>query len=73
MISVRGGGSRVRNGKKGMEVGFRNGDMEENELEEGEAPLDSTIDPDIALSYLVSYFLFLLLSLNDLLLRDQWY
>lgn len=56
-----------------MEVGFRNGDMEENELEEGEAPLDSTIDPDIALSYLVSYILILLLSLNDLLLRDQWY
>lgn len=56
-----------------MEVGFQNGDMEENELEEGEAPLDSTIDPDIALSYLVSYFLILLLSLNDLLLRDQWY
>lgn len=56
-----------------MEVGFRNGDMEENELEEGEAPLDSTIDPDIALSYLVSYlFNFASLSVNDLLLRYQW-
>ena len=52
MISVRG-----ENGRKEIGLGFGRGNMEETELEEGEASLDSSIDPDIALSYLVSSFL----------------
>lgn len=51
MISV---GSR--DGRIGL--GF-DGGMEETELEEGEAccyNIDSTIDPDVSLSYLVSFF-----------------
>ncbi|XP_027117031.2 cysteine-tryptophan domain-containing zinc finger protein 3-like isoform X1 [Coffea arabica] len=47
MISVRG-----ENGRKEIGLGFGRGNMEETELEEGEASLDSSIDPDIALSYL---------------------
>lgn len=55
MISV---GSR--NGRKGVELRFGREEMEETELEEGEACYqneddDSSIDPDIALSYIVSY------------------
>ena len=52
MISVRG-----ENGRKEIGLGFGRGNMEETELEEGEASLDSSIDPEIALSYLVSSFL----------------
>lgn len=54
--------------RKGLGLGFRGGgggrEMEENELEEGEASsyrndndnYDGSIDPDIAFSYIVSFF-----------------
>ncbi|KAL3531438.1 hypothetical protein ACH5RR_010760 [Cinchona calisaya] len=48
MISVRGG----ENARRGVELVFGSGEMEGTELEEGEASFDSTVDPDIALSYL---------------------
>lgn len=58
MISV---GSR--NGRKGIEFSYGSEEMAETELEEGEACFqneddDSAIDPDIALSYIVSYSVF---------------
>lgn len=72
MISV---GSR--DGRKGLSLryGVEGGDMDlETELEEGEACFqnnnddDSTIDPDVALSYLVrNNFLRLLFKLFQLL------
>lgn len=49
----------VVDGRKGVGLGF---EMEQTELEEGEAcfyssnHVDSSLDPDVALSYLVSVF-----------------
>lgn len=48
------------NGRKGSEFTLGSEEMAETELEEGEACFqneheDSAIDPDIALSYIVSY------------------
>lgn len=49
----------VVDGRKGLGLGF---EMEQTELEEGEAcfysnnRVDSSMDPDVALSYLVSVF-----------------
>ena len=57
-----------RDGRKGIGLGFDGGVemMEETELEEGEAynydnykKNDSTIDPDVSLSYLVSFLIYL--------------
>ena len=53
-----------RDGRKGLEQGFSTSkrDMDETELEEGEAcsyqdhDEDASIDPDIALSYIVRLF-----------------
>lgn len=53
----------VVDGRKGLGLGF---EMEQTELEEGEAcfysnnRLDSSLDPDVALSYLVSVFRYLI-------------
>lgn len=71
MISV---GNRDANKGLGLGLGFGGGgrEMEETELEEGEAcsynnndnnndDCDASIDPDIALSYIVRYFSFFLL------------
>lgn len=64
------GGSR--DGRKGIGLGFDGGVemMEETELEEGEAYSydknnmnDSTIDPDVSLSYLVSFLLYFVFCL----------
>lgn len=68
------GGSRY--GRKGIGLGFDGGEgmMEETELEEGEAySYDnnnwnvSSIDPDVSLSYLVSFLLYLLFFLFSII------
>jgi hypothetical protein len=57
----------VGDGRKGLGLGFGGGrEMDENELEEGEAcsyrndndDYDASIDPDVALSYIVRAFFF---------------
>lgn len=62
-------------GRKGLGLGFGiGGEMEETEVEEGEACYyqndddDSPIDPDVALSYIVSLFLSCLLYFKLVLL-----
>lgn len=57
----RSGGKKVL----GLGLGFGGEKMEATELEEGEACLnknaaDSSFDPDVALSYIVSYLIFLI-------------
>ena len=64
-----------RDARKGIAVGGARRDMEDTELEEGEAcsyqnneDFDSNMDPDVALSYIVSLLFiifFLLLQVLD--------
>lgn len=62
-----------RDGRKGLEQGFSSNkrEMDETELEEGEACSyhddDTSIDPDVSLSYLVSIFCNLIILYSSIL------